>query len=437
MSQLTGTLKSILILSGVKGDTRRYRTFHPYEQLRLAGVDCALSHITDTQLPPKIARSSIVILHRVTYNSYVEELMQRIKNQGGLAISDVDDLVFDPAAFQWIDSPDFQDPIRARLYREDMRRNRTTLERSHAVLVSTQYLADQVEALGQLAWIQRNAFSLELLSISEEAYALREGAPGKVIIGYASGTPTHDRDFQIAKPALKHVLERYPQTELWLVGPLNPGVDWGRLADRIYHQKWIPWRKLPQLQANFDVNLAPLVMDNPFGKSKSEIKYVEAGLVHVPTIASPTTPYKYAIRSGDNGFLAAGEEEWIQALCQLVEDEHLRRSTGERAYQDILGRYHPAVRAAELITSLNQINEKVYDRPLWTQAPAVKRELSQDKNGQRPVIAGISEEDEQHPKLSQMALYNARYRGLRTLFMQVWIYFRRLVSAVIPYKKKA
>jgi hypothetical protein len=178
-------------------------------------------------------------------------------------------------------------------------------------------------------------------------------------------------------------------------------------------------------------------MDNPFGKSKSEIKYVEAGLVRVPTIASPTTPYKYAIRSGDNGFLAAGEEEWIQALCQLVEDEHLRRSTGERAYQDILWRYHPAVRAAELITSLNQIHEKVYDRPLWTQAPAVKREPSQDKNGRRPVIAGISEEDEQYPTLSQMALYNARYRGLRTLFMQVWIYFRRLVSAVIPYKKKA
>lgn len=434
MTLSTGTPISILILSGVKGDTRRYRTFHPYEQLRLAGVECTLSHITDAQLPARMALSSVVILHRVTYNSYVEELLQRKINQGGLVISDVDDLVFDPAAFQWIDSPDFQDPVRAKLYREDMLRNRTTLERSQAVLVSTSYLADQVAELGQPAYIQRNAFSLEMLAISEDAYAHRKDSPGKVVIGYASGTPTHDQDFQIAKPAVKHVLERYPQAELWLVGPLNPGMDWGGLEDRIHHHKWIPWRELPQLQANFDVNLAPLVMDNPFGKSKSEIKYVEAGLVRVPTIASPTEPFKYAIRPGDNGFLAAGEEEWIDTLCLLIEDKHLRRSTGKRAYQDVLERYHPAERGAELVTIMNKINQDVYSIPLWAQLPDVEQETSQ--KSEHLVISSTSEEDERSPTLSQMALYNARYRGLRTLFMQIWIYFRRLVSPVIPYKKK-
>jgi hypothetical protein len=39
--------QSILILSGARGDTRRYRTFHLYEQTRLAGLECQLSHVTD------------------------------------------------------------------------------------------------------------------------------------------------------------------------------------------------------------------------------------------------------------------------------------------------------------------------------------------------------------------------------------------------------
>jgi hypothetical protein len=49
-----------------------------------------------------------------------------------------------------------------------------------------------------------------------------------------------------------------------------------------------------------DINLAPLVMDNPFAQSKSEIKYMEAALVRAPTIASPTDAYRFAIRPGEN-----------------------------------------------------------------------------------------------------------------------------------------
>ncbi len=80
----------------------------------------------------------------------------------------------------------------------------------------------------------------------------------------------------------------------------------------------VPWRDLPEKLAKLDINIAPLVMNNPFGKSKSEIKYVEAGLVRVPTIASPTEAFKFAIQSGVNGILAADEEEWSDALAMLV-----------------------------------------------------------------------------------------------------------------------
>ena len=164
---------TVLLLSGVKGDTRRYRTFHTYEQLRLAGLDCRLAHITDSNLVPGFKSAEIILLHRVAYNSQVENLLQIARSQGALTILDTDDLIFDPAAFRWINSPDFADPVRVSLYQEDIRRNRTTLDTCQVVTTSTDFLAKQVRTLGKATWVLRNAFSLEMLSTAPPRRRLR------------------------------------------------------------------------------------------------------------------------------------------------------------------------------------------------------------------------------------------------------------------------
>jgi glycosyltransferase involved in cell wall biosynthesis len=422
---------NVLILSGVKGDTRRYRSFHPYEQLKLAGIDCQLSHITDSQLPTQINDASFILFHRVTFDSYVGKLLETVQKQDSLVIADVDDLVFDPTAFRWIDSPDFQDPVRAALYQENMSRNQATLQACQAITTSTHFLADQVSGMGKPVQVHRNAFSLEMMSVSEKAFQNRQPQAGRVVIGYASGTPTHNRDFQVSKPALKHILHRYPETELWIVGPLNPGEDWGIYADRIKQFKFIPWRELPKLLVQFDINIAPLVTDNPFAQSKSEIKYVEAGLVRVPTIASPTEAFRYAIQSGVNGYLAASDPEWIDALSLLIEQPENRHTTSERAYTDVIERYHPSVRSKELIDTLNQIHETIHAVPLWS--PHTGEHVTANINNKRATFTWISPEIESKPSLMQMGVYTLRHRGLRTLIMQMWIYVRRLVSPIWPY----
>ena len=66
------------------------------------------------------------------------------------------------------------------------------------------------------------------------------------------------------------------------------------------------WQGLPNIVAQIDINLAPLELDNPFCQAKSEIKFTEAALVGVPTVASPTQAFVYAMRDGEDGLLAAG-----------------------------------------------------------------------------------------------------------------------------------
>ena len=433
MPETAGT-QSILILSGVKGDTRRYRTFHPYEQLRLAGVDCQLSHITDPRLPDKANQAGLVILHRIAMDRYVESLLAGWQQRGAMVILDVDDLVFDPHAFQWINSPDFADRMRSSLYQEEMHRQRLVFDACQAVIASTDFLAMFVRQQNKPVWVHRNAFSLEMFSRAEAAVSRRQVNPGRLVIGYASGTPTHDGDFALVKPALKNILQQHPQAEVWVIGPLDPGSDWGILAQRIRRLPLVPWRILPEYLVQFDINLAPLAADNPFAQSKSEIKYVEAALVRVPTIASPTDAYRFAIRPGENGYLASTASEWEQALALLIEQPDHRRIIGEEAYSQVQQSYHPEVRSAELIFTINQISLNLLGTPFWRNDLNGQPESKTRTVPSFPKDFCIDPELERNPTLAKRAFYSIRYRGIRTLFIQIWTYFRRLFAPIFPFK---
>lgn len=416
----------ITVLSGVKGDTRRYRSFHLYEQFHLAGLECRLSHVTDPHLPDLLGQSGLVIFHRTALDPYVARLVRSVQDRGGVVLHDVDDLIFDPSAFGWIDSPDFQDPVRAGLYRDEMDRHRQALLACDGILASTGFLAEQAGSLGKPVRVHRNAFSLEMLSISQQAFDAVGPARRKIVIGYASGTPTHDRDFELVAPALREVMNRYRRVEVWLVGPLDAGPGWEHQPGRIQRIPLVPWRLLPFIQARFDINLAPLVGSNPFGQSKSEIKFMEAGLVQVPTVATPTDAFSFAIRSGENGFLANTPAEWLEHLNSLVEQPELRRSLGRKARQDVFERYHPLRRSAELLETLQQVYAGLGKESFTAAFPA----------GQ-PVEPGpIPPQVEAQPALRQMAAYTLRHRGVFTLLKQVWVYLRRMLAPVFPYRRR-
>jgi hypothetical protein len=110
--------------------------------------------------------------------------------------------------------------------------------------------------------------------------------------------------------------------------------------------------------AQIDINLAPLELDNPFCQAKSEIKYTEAALVGVPTVASPTEAFVHAIHDGEDGFLAATADEWRQALTRLIEQPALRGQVGEAARRAVYAAYLPEPAAAALVATLDTIRQR-------------------------------------------------------------------------------
>jgi glycosyltransferase involved in cell wall biosynthesis len=423
----------IAIASGVRGDTRRYRTFHLYEQCCLLGLKTQLTHSMLSEFQAVVHGADLLVLHRSAWDPNIQRAIDDIHGRGGKVIYDTDDLLFDPTAFKWIDSPDFQDPVRARLYQEDMQRHWHSMKLCDAIMTSTSYLAAQAKGAGLPVYVHRNAFSSEMLAQSNRAAESPQKADdAKVIIGYASGTPTHNRDFETIGPALRTILDNSKQVVLWLVGPIKLDRVWLNCRSRILHLPHVPWRLLPAYLNRFDINLAPLIMNNPFSQSKSEIKWMEAALVWTPTIASKTDAYRSAIRSGTTGIVASSINDWQASLAALIGDSDKRQAMGAAAREAAIQSYSPRVRADEFRLILQQVTGR---NILLVSARKTSSRATIEENFPGGYDSRKVARLDKTPSLFTMAGYSLRYRGMRTLIKQIWVFFRRFISPLMPYKK--
>jgi len=350
-SQLSG----VLFVIGCEGDTVRYRCYHPREQLMSQGVRAATRSWNDPHLFGDTLDYDLFILHRVMYNGFIPDLIDLLHHLGKIVIFDTDDLVFEPTMASYDNLLATMSDEQAKHYRQSIHLRAQTLSHCDYALTATQFLADRLRRHGKQTFITRNSLNDELVQISEDAYRRRAPQEHRVVIGYFSGSPSHDQDFAVAAPALLRLMERHPQVHLHVWGYLSLDGRFAQFGERVQQTSYVPWQKLPYEIGQVDINIAPLELDNPFCQSKSELKYFEAGIVGVPTVASPTDAFKFAITHGENGLLASTTQEWLANLELLSLDSARRQAMGETARQHVLAHYTSAARGIELTRALNQI----------------------------------------------------------------------------------
>jgi glycosyltransferase involved in cell wall biosynthesis len=351
-----------LFVSGTDGDTRRYRCFHQQEQLAIQGVGTEFRESDDPQLLIDVLEYDAFILHRVPYTGLIGAVIDLARLRGKPIIFETDDLVFAPELHDEIGFVDTLSPDEAYRFRRDLHLQAETFRRCDCVLTTTDFLARQARDRGKPAYVNRNAPSVDMIEISEEAYAGRrqrlEGRGGEshpLVVGYFSGTGSHDRDFRVITEPLIWMLDTYPDTVLHISGHLSLGPAFSGYEERIRRASYVDWRELPHLIARADLNLAPLEEHNPFCRAKSENKFVEAALVGVPTIASPTEAFEFAISDGKDGFLPSTPREWKGGLRALLESATRRWEMGEAARRKAYARYLPEERASELFDTVKHI----------------------------------------------------------------------------------
>ncbi len=248
-------------------------------------------------------------------------------------------------------------------------------------------LAAEVRALSKPATVIPNGFDRHTLERARSAMRARRSDQddGLVRIGYAGGTLTHQRDFAVASGAIAAALSENPSARLVL---FRGCIDIGEFPELKKQQEQIEWRDrvpledLPREYARFDINVAPVEVGNRYCEAKSELKFFEAALAGVPTIASPTTPFAGAIRHAETGLLASSDKDWYRCIAELLGDRDLRRRVADQAYRDVLWLYGPERR--HLLTT-RVLNEFV--SPVRLAADLLRCDMAMEKASTLPTIA--------------------------------------------------
>ena len=328
------------------GEPKRYRVFNIAEGLREAGYTV---HILPFDRLDDIRRhrwtAQALVLFRAEYDPLagIAGVLRYARAIGMRLVYDIDDLVFDPEIAHRIDGLREMGPHQRRRFIAAIARQRRLLLECDLATVSTAPLARAVAALGRPSAVIPNSLNREQLRIAEQIAAAGRPSDGVVRIGYFSGTRTHQRDFAVCEAALLAIMERYGEIRFRLVGHLDLSPLWERYHDRVERIGFLPPPELLRAIAETDINLAPLEPGNPFCEAKSELKFFEAAVVGVPTIASATEPFAAAIEDRISGLLVADAQGWRQALELLVASPDRRRVIGAAAKQRALARFGPAV----------------------------------------------------------------------------------------------
>ena len=238
-----------------------------------------------------------------------------------------------------------------REYVNSTERRRRLLIAADLVTVSTGYLARCVEELGRRSVVIPNSINTEQQRVAAETMATRRRHDG-LRIAYLSGSATHQRDFAECERALLAVMDRHDDVRFRLVGYLDLGPGWQRYGSRVEHINLLSPADMLRCLGEVDINLAPLERGNPFCEGKSELKFFEAALVGVPTVASATETFVAAIEDGVTGLVVRSDDEWECALELLITDASRRCAVGNAARAKALTQYGLAAIGKRAVAAL-------------------------------------------------------------------------------------
>lgn len=330
--------KDVLFINGCGlPHPQRYRVTHQIEQLESYGVSCDKIDYEKLTLD-KVRYFRAFVFYRCPIIPVVEEFIKVAKENNKTIFYDIDDLVFDLEYTNQIPILSTMSKEDRDLYNDGVIRMGKTLDLCEYGIASTKRLQLEMSKRLKDVYINRNVASEDMVKYSEVALEEVKKDSNKVIMGYLSGSITHNDDFKLIMPSIIRLLKKYENLYLEIVGLLDLPQEMEEVKEKIITAPFMDWKELPKLIRSIDINLAPLE-DSIFNEAKSENKWTEAALVKIPTIASNVGAFKSQIKDQKTGLLFDCEEEFEEKISRLIEEESYRKEIGQNAYDEVMNHH--------------------------------------------------------------------------------------------------
>lgn len=338
-----------------------YRVSQKAEQLLARTVVLTTVDRDDTSgFLSVVATADVALFYRVASDPEVLRCIGTCRALGIPTIYEIDDLVFHPGHF-----PEQLDGYAGAITGEqhlELRAGvplvRHAMSICDAGLASTERLAEHMRKevrTGQVA-VHRNGLSRELEGLARLDTAPRSSR-SVVTIFYGSGTKAHGRDFvDLLEPALLRLMAEQPEIRFVGCGYVNVSALLARFPERTEHIALQSEREayLGLLSAA-DINISVL-SPTEFNHCKSEIKWLEAAALGIPSVVSDTAGFREALSPGETVVLCPPEPvSWHAALRRLVRDHGERARLGHAARQHALAMFAQETAGHALEAELRRI----------------------------------------------------------------------------------
>ncbi|NOS54907.1 MAG: glycosyltransferase family 4 protein [Cyclobacteriaceae bacterium] len=123
------------------------------------------------------------------------------------------------------------------------------------------------------------------------------------------------------------------QVRLLIIANKNPAL-------KLEFVDFIQWSKQTEIEdlLRIDIGIMPLPGD-AWANGKCGFKALQYMALEIPTVAAPVGVNATIIDDGINGFLASDQNEWINALEQLILDTILRKKVGSKGREKVITHY--------------------------------------------------------------------------------------------------
>ena len=318
----------VLFIAEYLSFSSRYRVEHLMEQLNYRGIQSVFSEIGDVDIH-SVSEFDKLVVYRCRISEKMKQLIAVFRSAGKKVLYDIDDYIFE---YDKIKDLEFMNDSEYKDFDKYCQKVHECMDLADGFITSTVNMKNAIERVfpDKSVFVNRNVASAEML-IESLKVINKVKNHNRIVLGYFSGSKTHDGDFALISDVLLKILREHDNIYLKIGGCLQLNKQFDEFSDRILKFDFVDWRKLPALIQSVDINLMPLE-DSFFHACKSENKWMEAALVKVPTIASYNSELELEIRDGENGFLCRNIQEWYEKLEKLISDASVRSGIAENAF---------------------------------------------------------------------------------------------------------
>lgn len=333
--QIDSTAGEVLFISGEpKNATSYYRCEIPKLQLESVGITCDIVHEDFVNLD-WIIKYKYVVFYRTILNDINRQVLEICKKNGIKTFFSVDDFVYRSDLIQGLDYYKNLDPVDSKRLIDRADSMVELMKNVDGGISSTNYLVgDMKKYIKGEVFVLRNGYKDRCDTLNSER--INRGLNDKMILGYFSGSETHDRDIDLFYPSLVKLFAKHSNLEMWVGGRFN--YDFGEYKARVKKMPFVPRDKFMKLLFNIDINLLPLE-DNEFNRGKSEIKFIEGALLGIVTVASNVGDLPEIIKHGETGFLVKTLDDWYEIISNLIDQRDKIVEIGQNARKYVLGKY--------------------------------------------------------------------------------------------------